>query len=295
MVKTNRSSASRTPARTSKPSAKVRASKRKSQRLDVHQQKLDRVSAEIASIVLKNKALFQRLIANQERLRGFSKGVIRVQEEERARISRELHDGIGQILTALRINIESLFPEIENLLTPASREKLLEVKKHAEQAVEDVRELSRLLRPRMLDDLGLLPTLRWYVRTFSERTGIHVTFDNKESTDSLDPDIESMLFRITQEALTNIVKHSQSKSAIVRLDCQKKSIQLEIQDYGIGLKTNQPTQSEFTKGSGIPGIRDRVSLWGGEFSIRSQAGKGTILRIMIPIETSGKSRKTRRG
>jgi two-component system NarL family sensor kinase len=259
--------------------------------LDLTQEGLRNLSQESAAIAENNSRLFQKMIANESHLRSISRGILRMQEEERSKISREMHDGIGQALTALKMNMDILANEIEGDLSPQSIERFHEVKVLAENSLEDVRELSRLLRPRILDDLGLFPTLRWYVRRFGERTGIAVKLQLQDTEQRLDPEIETMLFRITQEALNNIAKHSQSPTASVTLELKPKEIELEIQDQGVGFDVKE----NHIKTSGLSGMRDRVSLWSGTLAIQSVAGSGTTLRVTVPVKHLSKSKKARRG
>ena len=252
--------------------------------LEISQKSLRNFAAQSTSIAEGNKRLFDQLTANIARLQGMSKGVLRMQEEERSKISRELHDGIGQSLTALKMNLDFVFADLEKSLSTESKRQLDDARKLAEQSLAEVRELSRLLRPRMLDDLGLLPTMRWLARTFTKRTGIKVLLQTNGSQPKVGAEIETMLFRITQEALNNVAKHSGSKIAHVKLACLRSSIRLSIEDKGKGFNTASITKvkdQEF--GSGLSGIRDRVTLWAGKFSLESEAGRGTSVNVEIPV------------
>lgn len=245
------------------------------------QQKLRELRKNSERIAKSNQKLFQQLHANQDRLRSISQGVLRVQENERSKISRELHDGLGQGLTALKINLDLLAAEIEDGLSTSARDRLADTRSLASEAIEEVRELSRLLRPRMLDELGLSPTLTWYARTFGKRTGLQIELDNRCHESALSWEIETLIFRVTQEALNNVVKHSGADRARVRLRSRGNGVDLEIADSGRGfdptfLRTGVPS------GSGLAGIRDRVSLLGGKLSLQSQPGQGTIVRVRIP-------------
>ncbi|MGH9857454.1 MAG: sensor histidine kinase, partial [Acidobacteriota bacterium] len=210
-----------------------------------------------------------------------TKGILRTQEEERAKISREMHDGIGQELTALKMNLDILSPVISPGLSAENQERWNETKSIAEQALQDIRELSRLLRPRMLDDLGLFPTLRWYVRTFVKRVNIPVDLQIDGDEEKLNPEKQTILFRVVQEALNNVAKHSRATSAVVRLQCNEQEAYLRIRDDGIGFDPNTPRSSE--SGSGLAGMRDRVMLYKGRFDIHSEPQRGTQLEISIPL------------
>jgi two-component system sensor histidine kinase UhpB len=252
--------------------------------LKISQKSLRNFAAQSRSIAENNQRLFEQLTTNIDRLQGMSKGVIRMQEAERSKISRELHDGIGQSLTALKMNLDFVFADLRKNTSAESKHQLEDARKLAEQSLAEVRELSRLLRPRMLDDLGLVPTLQWLARTFTKRTGIKVILQTNGSQPEVDSEIETMLFRITQEALNNVAKHSGSKVARVKLDCLRSSIRLSVEDKGKGFNTADTAKvkdQEF--GSGLSGIRDRVTLWTGKFTVESVAGRGTSLHVEIPI------------
>jgi two-component system, NarL family, sensor kinase len=248
--------------------------------LAVSQNTLRNLSDQSALIAQNHDHLFEELGASMRRLQAMSRGVIRMQEAERAKISRELHDGIGQALTALKMNLDFVIENSGNEIRPASRQNLEEARTTAEQSLSDVRELSRLLRPRMLDDLGLLPTLNWAARSFSKRTGIEVKLMSDKPDVRLDAEVETMIFRITQEALNNIAKHSKAKTATVQLGHSMRRIWLVIQDDGVGfdMLQNQKIRSD-DFGSGLSGIRDRLALWGGKLLMQSKPGSGTTLRI----------------
>lgn len=256
--------------------------------LQISQNSLRELSEESVGIANRNVRLFQQFDSHQDRLRSISKGVIRTQEEERSKISRELHDGIGQALSALKMNLDLVSNRLNSGDPSKAKSLLEESQKQVEQALEDVRELSRLLRPRMLDDLGLVPTLRWYVRNFSKRTGIDLGLKLKGLGRRLNPELETMIFRIIQEALNNISKHSKATAAQVSLNLSKGLLDLEISDNGHGFDPGKLNQSNFASGSGIAGIRDRVSLVDGTFTLQARVGIGIMLKIQIPVQGIGR-------
>ncbi len=249
--------------------------------LELTQEKLERFRSDSEKISQGNERLFQQLSSNQDRLESISKGIIKVQENERSKISRELHDGLGQALTALKINIDLLGAEMENKLSRPGQDRLADTRSLASEAIEEVRELSRLLRPRILDELGLSPTLSWYARTLGKRTGLRIDIEDQCDDSALSWEVETLIFRVTQEALNNIVKHSGSPTAQVRLRSNPDAIQLEISDQGNGFETSS-LDRDVPTGSGLPGMRDRVSLLGGRLSLNSRPGHGTTLFIEIP-------------
>ena len=243
------------------------------------------ISEQVARITAENARLLDRLIETERRFRRISRGVLRVQEEERAKISRDLHDGIGQSLTALKIQLE-LMEQEAGKAQPALAPRIGAARELAESCLSEVREMARLLRPQMLDDLGLEPTLRWLARTVEERTGVAVALDLALG-DSVDPDAETLVFRLVQEALTNIVKHAGVRHARVRVKAAAGSILLAVEDEGAGFDAASVLAgTEEEKGFGVRAMRDRVQSFNGRFQIESSPGR-TVLEAEIPLEPRG--------
>jgi signal transduction histidine kinase len=248
--------------------------------LKMQQESLQALSTESAMVAQDYVRLRQQMMVNQNRLQSITKGILRTQEEERAKISRDLHDGIGQELTALKMNLDVLSSSVEKSLSPENRDRWLEARTLSEQTLQDVRELSRILRPRMLDDLGLFPTLRWYIRNFTKRVNIPVELGLQGEEEKLNAETQTILFRIVQEALNNVAKHSRAKSAAVSLECTNEQAHLRIADDGIGF---DPDQSSTEMGSGLAGMRDRVGLYRGTFAVYSEPQKGTRVEVLLPL------------
>jgi signal transduction histidine kinase len=238
---------------------------------------------------LEKRELEQRRHAYQARrraeeaegeMRRLSQQLVRTQEEERKRISRELHDEVGQLLTGLRMELRAL-----HRLQSASKEqfaaRLDETKQLLERTVQSVRDLAMGLRPAMLDDLGLAPALEWQAREFERRQDIRVSMDLDETLDVLPDSYRTAIFRVVQEALTNCAKHSRSTAVEISLRHRDGLVSLTISDNGVGL-TGQKTRS----GLGLVGIQERVRELGGWFSARNRDGGGTVLMAEIPTETS---------
>lgn len=248
--------------------------------IENQQKALQSLSAESASVAQEYVRLRQEMRNNQQHLQSITKGILRTQEEERAKISRDLHDGIGQELTALKMNLDILSPAVEGGLHADNRERWREARSIAEQALQDVRELSRLLRPRMLDDLGLFPTLRWYVRSFVKRMNIPVELELTGQEEHLNSDTQTILFRVVQEGLNNVAKHSHATSAAIKLDAGESAVHLTIDDDGVGF---DPGVRSPDTGSGLGGMKDRVSLYRGIFEVYSEPRRGTRLTVSIPL------------
>ena len=242
------------------------------------------IAEQVARITSENARLLQRLAETEKRFHRISRGVLRVQEEERARISRDLHDGIGQSLTALKIQLE-LLEQSSAAEHAALAPRIASVRELAESCLAEVRELARLIRPQMLDELGLLPTLRWLARTVQKRTGVAVELEHIGSDERADPDAETLVFRIVQESLTNIVRHAGVSSARVRVERRPRSILVTVEDRGRGFDAQAVlAASDEERGFGVRAMRDRVQSFRGSFHLQSSP-EGTVLQAEIPIET----------
>ena len=244
--------------------------------------RLERIAEQVARIKSENARLVERVAESERRFRRISLGVLRLQEEERSRISRDLHDGIGQLLTALKIQLELLEREAESL--PAILARVESARELSETALAEVRELSHLLRPQMLDELGLESTLRWLARTFQRRTGIavEVAFEGEELRG--DADVETLVYRIVQEALTNVAKHSGATAATVTLRRRPDRLSVRVEDRGAGFRPEETlSESDEEGGFGVRAMHDRVEFLHGRFSIRSAPGEGTAVEAEIPL------------
>ena len=213
--------------------------------------------------------------------------LLKLQDEERRRIARELHDGVGQLLAAMSMNASRLDGEKSNLSPDAAR-CAEENSKLIEQVSADIRTMSYLFHPPLLDEMGLDSALKWYIDGFAERSKIAAKLELPTDWERLPQDHELCLFRIAQECLTNIHRHSGSSTALVRLLRSPGEIKLEVSDEGKGL--NQETQSKIasgeTVGVGLRGMRERVRQLGGNLEIRSN-GHGTIVTATVPFAESG--------
>jgi len=222
---------------------------------------------------LKDKMAMERKYLSQ---------VIEAQENERRRISRELHDEIGQGLTAIKFNLDRMDKDLPPSF-PAIRERLGEAKSLSNQMLTAMRQLSVDLRPTMLDDVGLIPTLRWYIQNFSDRLNIQSTFQSVGFQEKLHPVIETTLYRVIQEALNNIAKHSGASRIEVHLERKDSIISASIEDNGRGFDLEKVGQLESSeRGFGIVGMQERVSLLGGKIDIQSRPDLGTFIRIEVP-------------
>jgi PAS domain S-box-containing protein len=228
--------------------------------------------------------LLTQALALQKQLKHLSHQVLQAQEEERKRISRELHDDIAQVLTAISFHLAVLRKE------SASNGKSLEKKiahtqRLVEKSVDIVHRFASQLRPPALDDLGLVPALRSHVKDFAKRTGldVHFTSSTHERTELLDSDKRTVFYRVAQEALINVAKHAQASRVSVNIRKQRGVIRMEVQDDGKSFEVRDVLSAKKNKGLGLLGMRERVEMVGGRFSVESSPGKGTTIQAEIPF------------
>jgi signal transduction histidine kinase len=224
----------------------------------------------------------------EHELRRLSQQLVRAQENERRNISRELHDEVGQTLTALRVELGNL----ERLrLGPEQQfhEHLEDAKGLTAQTLQSVRSLASGLRPSVLDDLGLGPALEWQAREFSRRTGIPVEVVNEGLSDELPEAYRTCLYRVVQEALTNCARHADARQIRIALHAHNDRLSLAVQDDGKGLPNDRFGLDDASAfGLGLVGIEERVRELGGAVEIHSQPGKGTLLKVGIPLSNEAK-------
>jgi signal transduction histidine kinase/response regulator of citrate/malate metabolism len=211
------------------------------------------------------------------RLQALSTKLLRVQEDERRAIARELHDQVGQLITGLRFQLEAARggmhnPELNQALTIT------------DELLRSVRELTLQLRPRMLDDLGLQPALEWHTNLFGRQTGISVELEISLPPGRLSTELETTVYRMVQEALTNIARHSGSTAAVVTVTADDQSLHVEIADHGRGF--NIAAVSERRDSLGLTGLAERVRLAGGRLEIVSQPGQGTRIHAEFSLTPS---------
>lgn len=240
--------------------------------------KLLLVVADRVAPAIEQARLVEKVHAGSERLKALSTRLVIAQEEERRRIAVELHDQLGQVLTAVKINLQS----VERRLDAPLRSDLAETIASVDQAMARVRDLALDLRPSVLDDLGLPAALRWYAHRFARDTGIEVHV-SAEGTSRLETAVETACFRIAQEALTNIVRHGQARRVWVDLDEADGAVVLKIGDDGAGFDVVDAREHAVGGGSlGLLGMEERVSSLGGEFDVQSVPGLGTWISARFP-------------
>jgi signal transduction histidine kinase len=215
-------------------------------------------------------------------LKELSARLVQAQEIERRGLSRELHDEVGQSLTAVLIELHNL-SACKGARPEAERLHFETVKGLVENAVRVVRNMSLLLRPSMLDDLGLIPALRWQARETSKRTSMDVSVAGELDSDNLPDEYKTCIYRVVQEALNNCTRHSGATTVRIRVEQNQNRLELTIQDDGQGFDVRE------MKGLGLLGIQERVARLGGACSVRSKPGGGTTISVELLFSEEGRS------
>ena len=211
-------------------------------------------------------------------LKALSARLVEVQELERRAIARELHDEVGQSLSAVLVGLSNLMAEVPGEVRPWLQPHLDTVRKLAEGSVAAVRNIALLLRPSMLDDLGLVPALQWQARETARRTGLLVNVATENVSDDLSDEYKTCVYRVVQEALHNASRHAGAKQVRVEVRVNQDELRLSVQDDGRGF------DSKLDRGMGLLGMEERVTNLGGTFAIDSELGRGTLLAVEIPLE-----------
>jgi two-component system, NarL family, sensor kinase len=225
--------------------------------------------------------LAERRRAEQNAL-NLSAQLLHAQDQERRKVARDLHDGLGQNLVAAKMTADSF------LKHPPDREKLVQLSALLGEAVASTRSLSHLLHPPLVEELGFVAAARSYLEGFSQRTGMTITFDLPELAERLPRDTELTFFRILQESLTNVQRHSKSSSAEVKFTLNGNTATLEVRDHGVGLPPEMLEdfrENGTNLGVGLAGMKERVREREGRLDIRSDSN-GTLVSATLPIDTS---------
>jgi len=246
--------------------------------LSKHSTQLALAHAQLESAVLQRSAELQKLRVLSQRL-------LKVQDEERRKLSRDLHDSTGQTLAALKISISFLQEHCEQ--NPSTMLLACEVAGLADQAIEEIRTMSYLLHPPLLDEVGFACAAEWYVEGFGKRTGVKVKLDIATAQQRLPIGIEIALFRVLQESLTNVHRHSRASEVKVFFQHQLKKIVLEIRDDGCGIsaeRLDRLREASAETGVGLAGMRERMYELNGKLEIESD-GHGTTMRAIVPLSS----------
>jgi len=232
--------------------------------------------AQMKRLVETFNQMVETIASNNERLHWLSQQILQAQEEERARIARELHDEAAQWLTSLLIRQRLLI----RTLPPEMRPEVEEIQRMTATALEHLRRIALELRPAILDDLGLVEALRWQAEEFQKKTGLSVTLQIQGHIERLSREIELTLYRVSQEALTNIARHAKATRVEMTLNCLGDHLELTISDNGIGFDPEVVRKSR-PRSLGLIGMAERLSLVGGTLEIESAPGKGTRVRARV--------------
>lgn len=219
----------------------------------------------------------------QEQLRHLSRRILFAQEEERRRISRELHDEVAQVLTGINLHLAMLKKEA-TANTRDLKKKIARTQRLVEKSVNVVHQFAGQLRPMALDDLGLIPALRSYVKDFAKRTGLSIRFTSftRGKTEQLDSAKRTVLYRVAQEALVNVARHAQASQVKMSIHKLRRVVCMEVKDNGKSFQVQGVSPTRRKKALGLLGMRERVEMVGGRFTVESAPGKGTTVRAEIP-------------
>jgi PAS domain S-box-containing protein len=250
---------------------------------DIHDKKL------LEDSIRQNTVTLEKVVDERtEALRQLSTRLMRMQDEERRRIARELHDSLGQELAAAKMMVDGIR---QRNTAPLKDQSAAEASAAIDRALQQMRTMSHLLHPPLLDEVGLASALRWYLEGVTKRSGIETTLEVRPTPfPRLAPQVETAVFRIVQEALTNVYRHSQATHSSVTLSRSALGIRLEIRDNGKGLTEGTIRFRPGSIGVGIGGMRQRVEEFGGELRL-SGGNPGTLVEVNIPVEEKSRDRE----
>ncbi|NOS69242.1 MAG: hypothetical protein HOP33_04855 [Verrucomicrobia bacterium] len=252
--------------------------------LDLEQEITQRKAVEAA--LKKSEHHYSQLLAQsdrlQQQLRQLSRQILSAQEEERREISRELHDVIAQTLTGINVRLAALKKEAA-INTKSLDRNIARTQRLVEKSVDIVHQFARELRPAVLDDLGLIPALHSFAKIFSKRTHIRVHLKAYAGVEQLDGNKRTILYRVAQEALTNVARHAQASRVEVSIQKLSGCICMKITDDGKSFSVERVLHANRGKRLGLLGMRERLEMVGGKFAVESAPGKGTTIEAQLPL------------
>jgi PAS domain S-box-containing protein len=274
------------------PRKRAEEAQRRTEALTVTNQELRReiVRRQAVEEALKQSEQHQSQLLEQsrhmqEQLRHLSHQILQAQEEERKRISRELHDEVTQTLVGINVHLETLAQEAQ--IDPRGlRQKIARTQRQVEKSVSIVHQFARELRPTALDDLGLIATLHSFMKDFMKRTGIRVHFTTFAGVEQLNSARRTVLYRVVQSALANVARHAQASRVKVSIWKLADAVHMEIADNGKSFEVERVLHAKTNQRLGLLGMRERVEMVGGDFSVESVPGQGTTIRAQIPFRSS---------
>ena len=247
--------------------------------LDAYEPAANRIASTVGVSFVEER---ERVIRRQREVMQ----ILNVQEEERKRISRELHDEVGQALTAINTNLAVLQRDGAAEAAALLSKKIADIGSLLVGAMATVHRFARELRPTMLDELGLVPALRSYLKEYAHRTGLRVRFRGRVDGKRLNAEQETVLFRVVQESLTNVTKHAQANRVDVTLRTVDNGIRMRIKDNGNGFAVDQQRSAKGKKRLGLLGMQERLRLVNGLFVVKSSLGRGTTVDVEIPLKNA---------
>ncbi|PIQ24144.1 hypothetical protein COW36_10750 [bacterium (Candidatus Blackallbacteria) CG17_big_fil_post_rev_8_21_14_2_50_48_46] len=254
--------------------------------LELEQRVLDRTEALSDTVQALQDEIQQRstaealLAQTRDQLRALASRLLSIQEDQQKRISREIHDELGQAMTALKLDLGWLAKNLPQEQTELHA-KIQRMIPLVSDTILTIQRICAELRPGLLDDLGLVDALEWLVQEFGERTGIHTQFDVMPEDLDIPSDLATPLFRICQESLTNVMRHAEAQNVRILLEAQDSTLRLEIVDNGKGIP---PDRIEHPSSLGLMGIRERLLSWNGEVRISGSPGQGTTIYVTVALE-----------
>jgi signal transduction histidine kinase len=259
----------------------VVVSSKRARRFSAEELQLMGLVADRVAPAIEMARLVERVRGGRERQRVLARRLFKAQEEERRRLAVELHDELGQVLTAVKINLGSLERAVDKTVPP---HQLRDAIASVDQAMQRVRDLALDLRPSVLDDLGLAAALRWYFDRFARGSQVEA----RAAIDPVPPleaELETACFRVAQEAMTNVARHARARHVWLELRALGEGIELGVRDDGIGFDVGAARERAAGGTSmGLLGMQERVSLVGGELEIVSAPGRGTAVRALFGIQ-----------
>jgi signal transduction histidine kinase len=241
------------------------------------------MQSQLKALKQQQAELFADLARGQARFRNLARSVWRVQEDERRKFARDLHDGLGQSVTAIIHQLQQLAEESD--LTEPARRRVERTVDLCSRAVYDIRNLARLMRPKILDDLGLGAALHWLGRTMSDAAKFAVDVDFDADETQLSGEVSTLVFRLAQEALTNVAKHARATHVLIKVGVHGNHLHVLIADDGAGCDPEQVmSRDNSSLSTGLGSMRERVALFGGTLSLVSSAGDGTQVRVVVPLD-----------
>ncbi|MBI3781867.1 MAG: sensor histidine kinase, partial [Deltaproteobacteria bacterium] len=236
----------------------------------------------LAGALREQERLYQQSLRDQQHLRQLSKRMVQISESTMQRVSHELHDDLGQALTAVKMDLGRFDRDL-----PADSPlhgQIQETREQIAQVLQSVRTLSQLLRPAVLDDLGLIPAIRSYCSRFGERTSIPINLSLPPAETRLPQPIEVAVYRVLQESLTNVARHAAARRVDIQLTVDVSNARLTVEDDGCGFDTGQQLDAALENhGMGLLGMRERAEVYGGRLSIESQPRRGTRVTLSVPL------------